>query len=434
MALFRPRTEKVFQSSLKVFPGGVNSPVRSFQYVGGGTPVIPSRGKGAKIVDIDGNEYIDYVLSYGPLILGHAHPEVVSQIIEVVQKGTTFAMPTLWENELASKIQEDFPEIEKMRFTSSGTEAVMSAIRLARGFTKRPLVVKFEGCYHGHADFLLIRAGSGVLTSSLPGSQGVPPSLLEDTRVLPWGDLSLFEEFMKKEGERVACVVMEVVPGNMGLIPPEQAFVKGVEEITHRFSSLLIADEVLTGYRIHRGGAYHLYGIKPDLVTLGKVVGGGFPLALYGGRREIMDCLTPLGGVYQAGTLSGNPVACSAGVATLTFLKEKNPYPHLSRFTSTLVGEMEKLAQEAGVPFSGVAIGSMFGFFFRETYPKSFSEVHQHDKELFRRFFFKALEEGIHFPPSPFETSFVSVAHTEEILEETVTALRKVFLSLRKDR
>lgn len=419
------RSRQLFEEARKFIPGGVNSPVRAFKSVGG-TPIFISRAKGSKIYDADGNEYVDYVGSWGPMILGHSHPNVVRAITEVAEKGTSYGAPTELEIEMAKLVVEAVPSIEKVRFVSSGTEAVMSAIRLARGYTGREKIVKFEGCYHGHSDSLLAKAGSGVMTLGIPGTPGVTEGTARDTIVLPYNDLEAVKEVFDREGENIACVILEPVAGNMGVVPPKEGFLEGLREITSRFGSLLIFDEVITGFRVSYGGAQELYGVEPDLTTLGKIIGGGLPVGAFGGKAEIMDHIAPEGPVYQAGTLSGNPLAMAAGIAVLRTLKESSAYNYLEEASAKLARGLREALEEAGVSFYMTRVGSMMCTFFTETEVVDYTTAATSNTEVYSRFFWGMIEEGCYFAPSQFEAAFVSVAHTETDIEKTVEAARKV--------
>ncbi|HKW12214.1 MAG TPA: glutamate-1-semialdehyde 2,1-aminomutase [Gemmatimonadaceae bacterium] len=394
----------------ELFPGGVNSPVRAFGGVGG-EPFVVDRGAGSRIWDVDGNEYLDFVLSWGPLVLGHAPPVVLAALEEAMQRGTSFGIPTELEVRLAELIVERMPHLEMLRFVSSGTEATMSAIRVARAVTKRDVIVKFDGCYHGHADAFLVRAGSGVATLGLPNSPGVPAALAELTITAPFNDLPAVERALSQQD--VAAVIVEPIVGNSGFIAPDPEFLPGLRALTQRFGALLVFDEVMTGFRIAYGGARERFGVVPDLTTLGKVIGGGLPVAAYGGRRATMECVAPSGPVYQAGTLSGNPLAMAAGIATLTAL---TPALHdrIAARTSTLVQGIIASAARHGVPFTADAAGSMWGFFFRADPVRSFADAKTANSERFRRFFHAALERGVYLAPSPFEAAFMSAAHSED--------------------
>jgi glutamate-1-semialdehyde 2,1-aminomutase len=415
------RSAEVMARAREIFPGGVNSPVRAFRGVGG-EPVVAARGEGARIWDADGREYIDFVLSWGPLVLGHASPIVLDALERTMQKGTSFGMPTELEVQLAELIRERMPHVEMMRFVSSGTEATMSAVRLARAFTGRDAILKFEGCYHGHADSFLVRAGSGVATLGLPDSPGVPASLAALTLTAPFNDVDAATKLVRAEKNGVAAIIVEPVVGNSGFIPPEAGFLEGLRRLADDSGALLIFDEVMTGFRIAPGGARERFGVTADLTTLGKVIGGGLPAAAYGGRREIMERVAPSGPVYQAGTLSGNPLAMAAGLATLSTL---TPALHaiIEKRTATLVEGLQKIAAELRVPFTAGYAGSMWGFFFSTKPVRNFMVAKSSDAGLFRRFFHAALERGIYLAPSPFEACFMSAAHGDA---EVSTALRRM--------
>jgi glutamate-1-semialdehyde 2,1-aminomutase len=422
----KTRNETLFELSQQVIPGGVNSPVRAFKSVGG-TPVFFQRARGARFWDADGKEYIDYVGSWGPMVLGHAHPEVVQAVQRAAEQGLSFGAPTEAEYEMAALLTRLLPSLELVRLVSSGTEATMTAIRLARGFTGRSGIVKFEGCYHGHADALLVKAGSGALTLGQPSSAGVPPEVAAHTIVLGYNDLPALEETFGVRGGEIACVIIEPVVGNMNLVRPAAGFLKALRELCTRHGAVLIFDEVMTGFRVGLQGAQGLYGITPDLTTLGKVVGGGMPLGAFGGRRDIMQCIAPLGPVYQAGTLSGNPVAVAAGLATLRLVQAPGFYEQLAQTTRALVEGLTAAARSAGVAFSADAVGAMFGVFFSNRPPASFAEVMASDRTAFNRFFHAMLREGVYFAPSAFEAGFVSAAHTGADIDATLAAARRVF-------
>ena len=423
------RNEELFARSQRVIPGGVNSPVRAFRSVGG-TPRFFERGRGAWLWDADGRAYVDYVGSWGPMIAGHAHPDVVRAVQETAADGLSFGAPTERELEMAELLTRLLPSVEMVRLVSSGTEATMSAIRLARGYTGRNIIVKFEGCYHGHADALLVKAGSGALTFGQPSSAGVPADTTKHTLVLDYNDVAGLEAAFTEQGSDIAAVILEPVVGNMNLVRPSDEFVRALRELTTRHGAVLIFDEVMTGFRVGLTGAQGLFGITPDLTTLGKVVGGGMPLGAFGGRRDIMEKLAPLGGVYQAGTLSGNPVAVAAGLATLKLVQAPGFYERLSEMTLRVVRGLESAARSRGIAFSGDAVGGMFGLFFRDTPPRSFAEVMTADKERFNRFFHLMLDRGIYLAPSAFEAGFVSASHGEEELKLTLDAAGEAFDSL----
>ena len=404
-----------------LFPGGVNSPVRAFGGVGG-EPFVVERGLGARIWDVDGNEYIDYVLSWGPLVLGHAPPPVLDALRETMARGTSFGIPTTLEITLAELVRERMPHVEMMRFVSSGTEATMSALRVARAVTGRDLLLKFDGCYHGHADSFLVRAGSGVATLGLPNSPGVPDALAALTLTAPFNDVPGVESVLRAHGNRIAAIIVEPVVGNAGFIAPDPAFLPALRRLCDEYGALLIFDEVMTGFRIALGGAAERFGVTPDLTTLGKVIGGGLPAAAYGGRRDLMTRVAPTGPVYQAGTLSGNPLAMAAGIATLSAL---TPALHdgIARRTRALVEGLRGVAARRGIPFTADSAGSMFGFFFRAAPVRSFTDAKTSDVEMFRRFFHAALARGVYVAPSAFESAFLSAAHGDEEIAITLERL-----------
>lgn len=421
--------QQLFDQSQQLIPGGVNSPVRAFRSVGG-TPVFFKKGLGSKLWDVDGKEYIDYINSWGPMILGHAHPEVIKAVQEVAANSLSFGAPTGLELEIAQLINKLMPSMEQVRLVSSGTEATMSAIRVARGFTKRSKIVKFEGCYHGHSDALLVKAGSGLLTFGEPDSAGVPAEVAAHTLTLEYNNTQQLQELFGKIGNEIACVIIEPVVGNMNLVVPHMEFLQTLRELCTKHGTVLIFDEVMTGFRVHLGGAQALYNIKPDLTTLGKVIGGGLPVGAFGGRKDIMQCLAPVGAVYQAGTLSGNPVAVTAGLATLKLIQAPDFHAKLTAQTKKLVGGLMAAAKEAGVVFSAQSVGGMFGLYFSEKCPSSFAEVMQSNKENFNKFFHFMLDAGIYLAPSAFEAGFVSAAHTDEDIAHTIEVAKKAFASL----
>ncbi len=416
----------LFQEAQTVFPGGVNSPVRAFRAVGG-QPLFIQRGEGAYLFDADGNRYIDYVLSWGPLITGHAHPDVVKAIQEAALMGTSYGAPSPLEIELAKSIMDFMPNIEMIRFVNSGTEATMSALRLARAYTRREKIIKFDGCYHGHADMLLVQAGSGVATLGLPDSPGVPSTVAADTLVANFNDLESVEALFKKWPDQIAAVIVEPVAGNMGVVPPLPGFLEGLRSLTTQHGTVLIFDEVMTGFRVHKGGAQTLYNIKPDLTTLGKVIGGGLPVGAYGGRREIMQLVAPAGPMYQAGTLSGNPLAMSAGIAALSLIREEKCWEKLEQAAGRLEAGIGEAAKRAGVPIQQTRVGTMFTTFFSETKPVDWNTVKAADKIQFGKFFQKMLENGVYLAPSQFEAGFISILHTDEIIEKTLEAAMEAF-------
>ncbi|MCV2219705.1 glutamate-1-semialdehyde 2,1-aminomutase [Thauera sp. Sel9] len=423
------RNETLFQRAQQTIPGGVNSPVRAFRSVGG-TPRFLERAEGARVWDADGKAYIDYVGSWGPAIAGHAHPAIVEAVREAALKGLSFGAPTEAEIEMAELICALLPSVDMVRLVSSGTEATMSAIRLARGFTGRDAIIKFEGCYHGHADSLLVKAGSGLLTFGNPSSGGVPADFAKHTIVLDFNDLQQVEEVFKARGDEIAAIIVEPVAGNMNLIKPRPGFLEGLRSLCTQYGAVLIFDEVMTGFRVGPQGVQGLYGITPDLTTLGKVIGGGMPVGAFGGRRDIMEKIAPLGAVYQAGTLSGSPVAVAAGLVSLKLTREPGFYEGLTASAKRLVDGLSAAARAAGVTFSADSVGGMFGLYFADKVPASFAEVMTADKDRFSCFFHAMLDAGHYFAPSAFEAGFVSAAHGEAEIDATVTTAREVFAAL----
>jgi len=420
----------LFSQAQHHIPGGVNSPVRAFKGVGG-DPLFFREGKGAWITDAEGNRYIDYIGSWGPMILGHAHPEVINAVQESVTHGLGFGAPTEIEIEMADTLCRLVPSMELVRMVSSGTEATMSAIRLARGYTGRDKIVKFEGCYHGHADSLLVKAGSGALTLGVPSSGGVPASLAEHTLTVTYNDLDSVRDCFAELGDQIACIIVEPVAGNMNCIPPNEGFLEGLREICDQSGAVLIFDEVMTGFRVSLGGAQEYYDVKPDLTTLGKVVGGGLPVGAFGGKREVMKCIAPLGPVYQAGTLSGNPVAMAAGLSTLKLIQAPDFHKNLSATAKTLVTGLKERADKAGIGLAINQVGGMFGLFFTtEKEVSKFEQVVACDQERFKKFFHGMLNEGIYLAPSSYEAGFVSAAHGDAEIQATLDAAEKVFATL----
>jgi glutamate-1-semialdehyde 2,1-aminomutase len=420
------KSRQLFERAQACIPGGVNSPVRAFRAVGG-TPVFFERAAGAYLWDADGSRYVDYVGSWGPMLAGHGHPAVVEAVQEAASRALSFGAPTEAEVELAELLCRLVPSLDLVRLVSSGTEATMSALRLARGFTGRSLIVKFEGCYHGHADSLLVKAGSGALTFGNPSSAGVPPETAAHTLVLDYNNISQVKELFNAKGKDIACVIVEPVAGNMNLVLPAPGFLETLREECTRHGTVLILDEVMTGFRVAPGGAQARYGVRPDLTTLGKVIGGGLPLGAFGGRRDIMEKIAPLGPVYQAGTLSGNPIAVAAGLATLKLVSAKGFHEKVEATTRQLV---ERLVAEGGKGFSAQSIGSMFGVYFREKVPTSFAEVMQCDRERFNRFFHEMLARGVYLAPSAYEAGFVSAAHGAPEIDATLAAARESFKNI----
>jgi glutamate-1-semialdehyde 2,1-aminomutase len=421
-----PRSQALFERAQQTIPGGVNSPVRAFRSVGG-TPRFIERAQGPYFWDADGQRYIDYIGSWGPMILGHVHPEVLEAVQRVLANGFSFGAPTEAEVEIAEEICKLVPSIEQVRMVSSGTEATMSALRLARGFTNRSRIVKFEGCYHGHADSLLVKAGSGLLTFGNPTSAGVPADIAKHTTVLEYNNVAELEEAFKAFGNEIASVIVEPVAGNMNLVRATPEFLATLRRLCTEYGAVLIFDEVMCGFRVALGGAQEVYGIAPDLTCLGKVIGGGMPAAAFGGRRDIMAHLAPLGGVYQAGTLSGNPIAVAAGLKTLQLIQAPGFYETLSAQTSRLAKGLAAAARETGVPFAADSLGGMFGLYFTDSIPASFAEVTKSDVPRFNAFFHKMLDAGVYFAPSAYEAGFVSIAHDNAIIDATIAAARSAF-------
>ncbi|KAF1084710.1 Glutamate-1-semialdehyde 2,1-aminomutase [Sporotomaculum syntrophicum] len=423
------KSAQLFTEAVNYIPGGVNSPVRAFQAVGG-KPVFIAKGEGALLTDVDGNTYIDYVGSWGPLVLGHRHPEVVKALHNCLEKGTSFGAPTELETLLAKMIVEAMPSVDMVRLVNSGTEATMSAIRLARGYTRRNKIIKFAGCYHGHADFLLIQAGSGALTLGVPTSPGVPASTAEHTIIAPYNDLDIVQEIFRRAGEDIAAIIVEPVAGNMGVVPPAPGFLAGLRELTAQYGSLLIIDEVMTGFRVAYGGAQVLYDVEPDLTTLGKIIGGGLPVGAYAGKKEIMYAVAPAGPVYQAGTLSGNPLAVTAGIATLQLLRRPGVYETLEQKSARLEQGLRQAAAEAGLELTFNRVGSMFCTFFTNQPVTDYDSATRSDTKQFARFFAGMLQKGVYLAPSQFEAAFMSLAHSDEQIDQTIKAARAVFKEL----
>ena len=422
------RNDELFARAQRTIPAGVNSPVRAFRSVGG-TPRFFTRGDGAYLWDADGKRYIDYVGSWGPAIVGHAHPDVVRAVQETATHGLSFGAPTEIEIALAETLVRRMPSLELVRLVSSGTEATMSALRLARGYTSRSKIVKFEGCYHGHGDSLLVKAGSGALTFGQPSSAGVPSAIANETVVLPYNDLAALDVAFAKGGSEIAGVIVEPVAGNMNLVMPARGFLERLRELCDRHGAVLVFDEVMTGFRVHAGGAQALFGVVPDLTTLGKIIGGGMPVGAFGGKRAIMERIAPLGPVYQAGTLSGNPVAVAAGLATLALTEEPGFYERLARVTRTLTDGLTDAANKAGVSFCAQAVGGMFGIYFAAAVPESYERVMACDKEQFNRFFHAMLDAGVYLAPSAYEAGFVSAAHSGDDIAATLAAAVRAFAS-----
>ena len=423
------RNEALFQAAKKVIPGGVNSPVRAFGSVGG-VPRFIHKAKDACVWDEDGNQYIDYVCSWGPAIVGHAHPEVVDAVREAALGGLSFGAPTEGEVRIAEEIVKLMPSVEQLRLVSSGTEATMSAIRLARGYTGRDNIIKFEGCYHGHSDSLLVKAGSGLLTFGHPSSAGVPEDFTRHTLVLPYNDVAALTQTFAEQGDSIACVIVEPIAGNMNMVQASTEFVRTLRSLTEAHGAVLIYDEVMTGFRVALGGAQALHGVTPDLTTMGKVIGGGMPMAAFGGRADIMACISPLGGVYQAGTLSGNPLAVAAGLKTLEIIQRPGFYETLATRTQELCKGLKAAAEELELPFSAQGVGGMFGFYFMNDLPHSFVDMQRNNTEHFKLFFHGMLRRGVAFAPSGFEASFMSAAHTSEHIADTLGTAADVFTEM----
>jgi glutamate-1-semialdehyde 2,1-aminomutase len=423
------RSIKLFAEAQQLIPGGVNSPVRAFRSVGG-QPRFIKRAKGARLYDLDGNTYIDYVLSWGPMILGHAPAPVINAIKKAAGQGTSYGAPTELEVELARQIRHAFPSMEKIRLVSSGTEAVMSAIRVARGFTRRDSILKFEGCYHGHSDYLLAKAGSGLATLGIPDSLGVPADFAKHTLTAPYNDIRTVERIVKERGSQLACIILEPIAGNMGVIPPAPDFLQALRQLTIEHDILLIFDEVISGFRVSYGGAQDLYGIKPDLTVLGKIIGGGLPVGAYGGRKEIMDLIAPSGPVYQAGTLSGNPLAVTAGLATLKQLRGKGVYQKLEERSAALAKGVGEAAKKASIPITQTRVGSMLTTFFTAGPIVDWNSAKLSDTKRYGQFFHKMLNQGVYLAPSQFEAAFLSTAHTSADIEKTIRAAHVAFKSL----
>jgi glutamate-1-semialdehyde 2,1-aminomutase len=423
------RSAKLFAEAQQLIPGGVNSPVRAFRSVGG-QPRFIKRAKGSRLYDVDGNTYIDYVLSWGPMILGHAAPSIVNTIKRAAANGTSYGAPTELEVILARMIHQAFPSMEKVRLVSSGTEAVMSAIRVARGFTKRDSILKFEGCYHGHSDYLLAKAGSGLATLGIPDSLGVPGDFAKHTLTVPYNDIRAVQQIVKEHRNTLACVMLEPIAANMGVVPPAPEFLSSLRRLTAENGILLIFDEVISGFRVTYGGAQTLYGITPDLTVLGKIIGGGLPVGAYGGRKEIMDLIAPLGPVYQAGTLSGNPLAVSAGIETLRQLKARGVYTKLEEQSAALAKGIGDAAKKAGVPLTQTRVGSMLGAFFTSGSVVDWSSAKLSDVKRYGQFFHQMLEQGVYLAPSQFEAAFLSTAHSSRDIEHTIKAAHSAMKNL----
>ena len=428
-ALNTSRSQAIFDAAQALMPGGVSSPVRAFKSVGG-QPIVFDRVKGPYAWDVDGNKYIDYIGSWGPAICGHAHPEVISALQEAIEKGTSFGAPCALENTLAEMVIDAVPSVEMVRFVNSGTEACMAVLRLMRAYTGRDKVIKFEGCYHGHADMFLVKAGSGVATLGLPDSPGVPRSTTANTLTAPYNDLESVKQLFAENPDAIAGVILEPIVGNAGFIQPEPGFLEGLRELTKENGALLVFDEVMTGFRISYGGAQAHFGVTPDLTTMGKVIGGGLPVGAYGGRAEIMSMVAPAGPMYQAGTLSGNPLAMTAGIKTLELLKQPGSYEKLAATTETLINGIKDAAKDAGLPITGGSVSAMFGFFLCEGPVRNFEEAKATDSERFGKLHRAMLERGVYLAPSAFEAGFTSLAHSEADIENTLKAFRESFAAI----
>ncbi len=423
------QSAQLFKKSQRFIPGGVNSPVRAFRSVGG-TPLAMKKAKGSYVFDLDGNRYLDYVLSWGPMIMGHAHPKVLQAVMNAVTNGTSFGTPSKQEYELAELVTKMMPAVQQVRLVNSGTEATMSAIRLARAYTKRDTILKFEGCYHGHADHLLVKAGSGVATLGIPDSPGVPKSFAQHTLTARFNDITGVERLVNKHAKKLACIIVEPIAGNMGVVPPHPEFLPFLRSITKKYGILLIFDEVMTGFRVHRGGAQALYKVKPDLTCLGKVIGGGLPIGAYGGRKDIMQMVAPAGPVYQAGTLSGNPVAVTAGIETLKLLNVPGVYEELEEKSKKLANGLGEAARQAKIPYYQTGVGSMLGGFFAKGPVTDYASAKKSDTKRYAKFFHGMLKHGVYFAPSQFEAAFLSTSHSSGGIRKTVVAADKVFRSV----
>ncbi len=419
-------SEKLYDRAVTVMPGGVNSPVRAFKAVGG-TPLFIERAEGAYLIDVDGNHYVDYVGSWGPMLIGHSHPQIIDAVRTALSKGTSYGAPTEVEVELAEMVIDAVPSIEMVRFVNSGTEATMSALRLARAYTKRDKIVKFEGCYHGHADMLLVQAGSGVTTLGLPDSPGVPDSAVADTLVAQFNNLDSVQNLFEQNTAKIAAIIVEPIAGNMGVVPPQAGFLEGLGKIAGAGGALIVFDEVMTGFRVSFGGAQALFNVTPDLSCFGKIIGGGFPVGAYGGRKEIMELVAPSGPVYQAGTLSGNPIAMTAGLETLKILKQAGIYEKLEHLSDKLAHGIRQAAESVGLPLFQTRVGSMSGMFFTSKKVVDFATAKTSDTKKYARFFTEMLKRGVYFAPSQFEAAFVSSAHDQEQIDQTISAVKEIF-------